>query len=367
MKPYTQYSFENSNYEDSTVIKVLIPDNYHLSGERRYPALYVFDAQWEEMLWYVQSVVSFLGSCGYPGFIVVGILTKDRRRMFTPPGSDLLQDFIESHVMPFINNNFRTNGMNIAFGHSLSATFITCCFIKSPSLFNAYLANSPNYINDDWQIDRLLKERMLDLPRPRLLYIAYGSGDSIEDKFEPGIKKINTILNELAPPHLMWKVESLENFSSHGTTPLPGTMKGLEFFHKSIRLAITPDITFSDIKTFYHNHLTEWLGFKVNPDPSEINTLGYELLCMDRKELSLEVFDWAIELYPQNYNLFDSRGEVKEHLLQFESAEADYRNAMQLLIEEFETNKINEQTYNEGFSWITERLNNLETKMSLEK
>lgn len=65
-------------------------------------------------------------------------------------------------------------------------------------------------------------------------------------------------------------------------------------------------------------------------NPSELNTLGYELLRMGRINESIEIFKLAISEFPKNANLFDSLGEAYFTNKQYDLAIKSYNTAISL-------------------------------------
>ncbi|OPB94416.1 serine hydrolase domain-containing protein [Elizabethkingia ursingii] len=64
--------------------------------------------------------------------------------------------------------------------------------------------------------------------------------------------------------------------------------------------------------------------------PSELNTLGYELLRAGKISESIEIFKLAISEFPKNANLFDSLGEAYFTNKQYDLALDSYRKAISL-------------------------------------
>ncbi len=89
--------------------------------------------------------------------MVVGIANIDRNRDFTPEvieglpsgGADRFLDFIESELMPFVDENFRTAPHRTLIGHSLGGSLVVYALVERPDLFQAAIAISPAISNDE--------------------------------------------------------------------------------------------------------------------------------------------------------------------------------------------------------------------------
>lgn len=376
--------FEQSAYGDDRQIVIYLPDEYDVDPGSTYHVLYVFDAQLPVFIELVCAVLNYLRWCDYPAFIIIGIQTSNRPWAFTPEplndpdagsrwgngqetrGAKQLQTFLQKDVMPFIDDHFRTNKFNVAIGHSLSATFLTWCFLTAPELFNACLAISPNYHYDREQLVQLFRERAAAMNQYRLFYLAYGKDNDLELLFTPGIQQVIDFLQQTPLPQLIWKAAAIENFPQHGSTPLTGVIKGLEFLFSQMTFSNTGELARHPelLPDFYENHITNWYGYAIKPGASELNNLAYKCLGSNDTAAALVVLNWAISLYPDDYNLYDSRGEVKEHLHLFSDAREDYRMSIKVAGHQKNTGKLKIREFEDAIQWVTGRLQKAEAKIN---
>ena len=63
---------------------------------------------------------------------------------------------------------------------------------------------------------------------------------------------------------------------------------------------------------------------------NDLNGLGYEFIQSDEKEASIEIFKLAVDLYPQDSNLWDSLGEAYMISRDFEQAMKNYKKPLKL-------------------------------------
>lgn len=151
-------------------ILIYTPKDYDWRVNEYFNVIYVFDCQDREFFDYTTSIVSFIPNNGKT-FIVVGITspyneildygrnndllpvleTEESKKRFGKysGNADSFLNYIENEVVKYINSKYRTLKHQIAIGHSLSASFILYSLIKSPNLFQNYIAISPNLAFDD--------------------------------------------------------------------------------------------------------------------------------------------------------------------------------------------------------------------------
>ena len=108
--------------------------------------------------------------------------------------------------------------------------------------------------------------------------------------------------------------------------------KGYEIPKKSIYQALRKE-AFNDlnkaIETYYLLKKTSEKEYSFD-NPSELNTLGYELLRADKKNEAIEIFTLATKEFPSNGNLFDSLGEAFYNNKQYDLALDSYNKAIKL-------------------------------------
>jgi len=102
------FSFASRVLNESREIQIYIPTSYNDSIKKTYPVLYVLDGQD-----YFNSVVSFqrmlIKRAMFPEFIVVGIHTESqKRRILFEADSKRFIEFLDSEIIQFIDNNYRT-------------------------------------------------------------------------------------------------------------------------------------------------------------------------------------------------------------------------------------------------------------------
>lgn len=145
---------------------VALPPSYAKQPQRRYPVLYVTDADYAFPI--IRQLARRLNVEGprIQEFILVGLsyakgedggVSRQRDYTPTPNGpstapanavhgqSRAYQDYLRDQVKPFITGRYRTDPANaIFYGHSYGALLGTQILFTEPRLFNSYILGSPS-------------------------------------------------------------------------------------------------------------------------------------------------------------------------------------------------------------------------------
>jgi uncharacterized protein len=149
---------------------VYTPAGYKEQVHTRYGVVYVFDAQEREMCDLAQALLSFRNNGGSP-FLVVGVSSVYQEKYDHSRASDFLPvlqteasknvwgnysghadaffKFVQSEVFNYIDKKYRTLPYRMGVGHSLGASFLMYALLKDPTVFQSYIAISPNLAYDD--------------------------------------------------------------------------------------------------------------------------------------------------------------------------------------------------------------------------
>ncbi|MFD2937823.1 alpha/beta hydrolase-fold protein [Spirosoma flavum] len=323
-------------------VKVYLPDGYDQYPNRRYPVIYLFDAQSKPFLTYVKATLDYLSNNAntfISPVILVGVETmRSRQFEFLPKnrtdqplkdywpkvklgGADSLATSLQEEIMTAIGSKYRCTNFNMGIGHSLGGSFVTYCLVKHPQLFQAVLALSPNYYYDQEQLlttfDSLATGSALN---KKFLYIAFGKGDKLEDRFRPSTLKMADILKKKHPVGLSWYVHSLDT-DSHALTPIDGIYRGLVEFNKSLTASDEQIAAFSSDTKYgvlaklkgYYQAQSDKMG-RLLPTVEDSNHLAYNFFYSDKKQEAISLLEWALKLYPDDTNLYDSIGEIHQDM-----------------------------------------------------
>ena len=171
---------------------VALPPSYAKEPQRRYPVLYVTDADYAFPI--IRQISRRLNLDGprVEEFILVGLSyakgedgAASRRRDYTPtpkgPGdtthgkAQAYQAYLRDQVKPFITQRYRTDpARNLFLGHSYGALLGAQILLTGPSMFSGYILGSPSF----WfarthfrELEAGYAARSKDLPAKVFLYV----------------------------------------------------------------------------------------------------------------------------------------------------------------------------------------------------
>lgn len=140
-------------------INVYLPQGYKPDSTDKYPVIYVLDGSAHEDFVHIVGLVQFLNMYDLlPQSIVVGIENVNRYHDFTHPstsksdmkslpvagGSAEFIQFIQSELIPEIQQRYRVNETSTIIGQSLGGLLATEILMTKPALFSHYLIVSPS-------------------------------------------------------------------------------------------------------------------------------------------------------------------------------------------------------------------------------
>lgn len=192
-------------------LNIYLPTNYQADSLKTYPIIYLLDGSKDEDFIHISGIVQF-GSFSWinmlPESIVVGITNVDRKRDFTYPSNNQLDqkefptsgksevfiNFIESELQPYINSKFRTTNNTTIIGQSLGGLLATEILLKKPDLFDNYIIVSPSLWWDD---EYILNIKPIYYNTNKSIYIAVGKeGEVMERTAKQLYEKLNSVQKE---------------------------------------------------------------------------------------------------------------------------------------------------------------------------
>lgn len=155
-----------------------------------YPVILLLDA--ESLFIPAVGAVNFLNYSSYlpqmPEAYIVGIVNTKRGRDMPVPqeieksdGAKNFYNFLAQEVLPYINQNFSTSGLNILVGHSQGGLFATFAAVQNPKLFPFVVAmDAPMEVTKS--VEQLYLKKILQSCGLKYVSVEslYGWGDKLK-------------------------------------------------------------------------------------------------------------------------------------------------------------------------------------------
>ncbi|MDH7913536.1 alpha/beta hydrolase-fold protein [Winogradskyella sp. SYSU M77433] len=372
-------------FDTEREIRVFVPFSYTESYTQKYPTIYLFDAQFDAFFDMTAGLMDYMAQIGELNeFIVVGIKTEHRPKEFTPMyvnektktdwedveigKSELLENHLKEEVFPFVEQNYRVEPFKMAIGHSLGGTFVLNTVFSQPDFFQAIIAISPNLSYDYEQLIKAFDDYFKSNESlNKLIYMSAGTIGNMENRFRKSAQKLDNIIEYHNPEDLNYTFRIFEG-ENHSTTPIYTISNAFKEVakiwtipedQKQKMLEDKSKFFVDDLKGFYAE-LSVWANYDVKPGVDEANGYGYFCLNAEKTEEALKVFDWALELYPNDANLYDSKAEALEKSNDLKQAKNYYKKAMVVL--ENTKDQYDPENYEYYKSMFSEHLENLKNK-----
>jgi predicted alpha/beta superfamily hydrolase len=306
-------------------IQIYLPEDYQVSNEK-CPVIYVFDSQK-----YFLNAVAYQQNLRFqeetPGFIVVGIKTKDneRRKLYNSESS-IFSDYLEKELLPYIDNTYRTlRSERVFFGWQRAAAFGVEVLASKPDLFKGYFLASPTFLSPERvsNVGKMLdKNTFLD----NYLYFTLGDVEawSIDDT-----DSLSELLKNKASNKLKWEYDLFDN-ENHYSTTIVTMNKGLKYFFKDY-----PPIRYYSLAAFNESGGIEGLKerFKQRGERYQISTEVHNnskryLFLLAVRENDFLVFTELEKEFPNFLTSF-SRDNMFERFGQFYVKHKAYKKAVE--------------------------------------
>jgi predicted alpha/beta superfamily hydrolase len=354
--------------KENRKIYVQLPKDYNPDENIKYPVIFVLDG--EVFLPTVNDVHNYYSGGFTPEMVIIGISNdKNRMRDLTTSkvtemnGRPFKQEngeaanfsrFIETELIPFVENKYPVTNFRTLIGHSYGGLFALYTLVHQPQLFSNYLAIDPSL---DWDNQQLIKEAKeknssTDYKGKSLFMSLAGhvyrqkSGMSLNE-----IKKDTTDFTLFSRSNIAFSEVFNQNKQNglafewklyprdlHGTIPFPSIMDGLISIFEWYRMENvdkynSPTTTADEINKIvrYRQHkLEKHFGYAVPPFPEFlINMQGYMSMDMGQMERAKMYFELTIEFYPNSPNSYDSMADYYER-------NGDIDNAIKYVTKAFE-------------------------------
>lgn len=317
--------------EDRQIMIYTPTDSINL--ETRYPVVYILDPDnhFRIMVEY-SKYLSHEKVRSAPPLIVVGIMHTDRNRDLTPSptkydysgkldtsanfsfknsgGNEKLFDFIKKEVIPYVNENYKTQPFRIFAGHSFGALTTINCLINHRDLFNAYIAVSPSFWWDRKYLLKLASEKLSEMTSSKVLFFSDGNeGLSSGSSFHSDVLQFDSLLKKRELKGLDFEYTHYP-LESHMTVPVKSYYDGLRFIFRHWEIPEISDKNVnSEIIMGHYKGLTQRFGYLILPDEKYFNGWGEWLIKNpDTRNNGISLLEMNAINYPLSSTAFAALG-----------------------------------------------------------
>ena len=279
-----------------------------------YPVLYLLDG--ESHFGHVSAMVDYLSSAlRIPQFIVVGITNTDRIRDFTPwhsltgldgksdsilfqnsGGADSFLSFLKYELIPYIDENYRTEPYRILEGHSLGGMFATYLLSKEPDLFNDYILISPAFYGKGTQSLGLLRNTLIKERRKNNLFLSVGN----EPRLAHGVDSLTGILHEHSE-NIYWNFEEYHQ-DDHASVVYRSMHDGIRFLNKEwwIDMSNPDDLPSYEELSLHFADVSKKKNYEVKPTEQFLTYLGFTHLELGNFKEAIIMMQKNVENHPES-------------------------------------------------------------------
>lgn len=226
-------------------LHIYLPPSYEQGGTQRYPVLYLLDGGPAQDFVHIAGIAALAADWRYiRDFIVVGIESLDRyhellhksevpeeqKRKPTAGGNHRFREFVARELKPWVNARYRTSGEDVLMGESVAGLFVTETFLRSPGLFDGYIAISPSLW---WSRESLSREadalmQKTEFARQRIFLTMGNEGGEMQT----GVERLAATLKARAPASLSWTYR-LMPMEEHATIYHPAALAAVRWMFRA--------------------------------------------------------------------------------------------------------------------------------------
>ena len=344
----SKYSIESAVLGETREYWIRLPDTYELesASHAEYPLLIVLDGQ--AQFEFASSMLNYMSrgrsdSRRVPEMVVVGVASTNRERDFTPDkivtrrkndtgGADQFLAFLESELLPLLQEKYRLSSFDILMGHSLGGLFAVHTYLKPETEFDAFIAIDPSF--GTWDDEKMSGkvESATDNSFDRFLYIATANwGARNLGNRDRHVQFYEAMHRRAGDERFRAKTEYFEH-EDHSSVPVIAFHNGLSAMFEGYGMTFR-DVTSLEQMTEQYRILSNRLSHDFPPPEGLVNRVGYRMLQSEdeqqRKE-ALGFFELNADNYPKSSNAFDSLGEAFAAAGRKAEAIQAYRKSLEL-------------------------------------
>ncbi|MFZ6665237.1 alpha/beta hydrolase [Peijinzhouia sedimentorum] len=243
----SNFSIYSNILDEERTCLISLPDSYSDSSAagKKYPIIILLDGYTHFKT--AAGIVHFMSSNRnrndlMPESILIAIENVDRERDFTVTkiktqrpntmgGGRNFLSFIEKELIPYIDENYRTEPSRTLVGHSLGGLLTLNSYMDENSLFNAYLSIDPSI----WWSEEMMKDKVDSISSISLnkkLYIATANqGEANYERNKQRHDYLYTLITKKSEEAVNVEIEYFEN-ENHRSVPLIALYEGLKYLYQ---------------------------------------------------------------------------------------------------------------------------------------
>tara|TARA_B110001450_G_scaffold252051_1_gene273096 strand:+ start:94 stop:1302 length:1209 start_codon:yes stop_codon:yes gene_type:complete len=322
-------SLESKELNKTIPLSIHLPVNYD-SSRKNYPVLYMLGSDYRARFAMLASTLDYMGEGQIPEMILVGIDLPEGNSILLPTREnqdttipDNYIKFIETELIPHVDNSYRTAPFRVLFGGSNSGFFTVYTLLNNPLLFNSYFASSPSIMVIPEVLQQKIKSGPLQtLTENRTLHIIYSDDEGMTEI----ASEFSSVIEDHKPESFTYKVDE---FVNQGHVP---AMDFTQFF-----LTLYPDYnpfnfrenleSLDKVKQHF-GRLSKRYGYEIQPPISVLFDLGFVTIRSNDLIAAEEVFQYSLKVYPEEKYSNLGMGLVRQTQGQLEKAKAMYEKAL---------------------------------------
>ncbi|MEM9836742.1 MAG: alpha/beta hydrolase-fold protein [Bacteroidota bacterium] len=371
------HTITSAAFGDERKITVYLPPAYYKRPGIKYTVTYVLDGHYSPFIDLVVKAIEYnVNARKITPTIVVGIHAKNRGAEFSMPQSadepqdkraPALQAHLRDEVFPLIESLYPTAAdYRSIIGHSSGGKFVLLTlFSKASDLFNGYLAISPALRPGQQTILEQTETQLAAGARfPKFLYCSAGTVGEREFLFGGAVDRLDALLQKYPEHGLIWqqdRFEGLDHWSVVAPSVVGGCMAQTRAFRADVQVvtrlaqAQEKDLT-EQLDQFYATNEATY-GFSDLPSAGYLNLAVEELIRLEMPEKALQLYEWALERYPDHFTLTKYQGLLQQKLGEKTAARASYQKSLRIL--ESQKADLDDEEYQAKKQNIQERIKKL--------
>ncbi|MEP6674074.1 MAG: alpha/beta hydrolase-fold protein [Ferruginibacter sp.] len=310
----TSFTLTSKILGEQNKVLINLPDDYNKSTEK-YPVVYVLDGEYN-FSFTSEAVKTLYQSERMPPCIVVGINSSNRERDFTPAGdknwhppvemrgaggADKFLDYLEKELVPYVNNNLRTQPYRVIIGHSLGGLLAMYSLSAKPDLFQAYIGLESSLWWNDGAVGKSIMNYFtahqaykgklfwcrVKMPREVWFPINITLADYFEKKHPRGLE---------------YKYMEIDN-ETHSTMVFPATYFGLRDIFADYFFKLDEKANENSILSYY-DALSKKYGYPITIPQQIYNFLWDIEMNSKNYKKAITYGELRIKFYPNSYRAY---------------------------------------------------------------